>query len=122
MKRRVLLIGLRSSSVDFAKWPELTTEKLEAAFNQVLQDLTSQGYEAKWCLTDTGETAEEQVQETLNSFQPEIVLIGAGVRTDPDHFILFERIINSVHSNAPNARIAFNTSPFDSVEAVERWT
>jgi hypothetical protein len=122
MGQKVLLIGLRSSSVDFTKWPDLTAEKLEGAFAKILQDLTSQGFLAKWCLTDTGETAEAQVIESLESHAPDVVLIGAGIRTDPDHFLLFERIINIVHSRALGARITFNTSPFDSVEAVRRWS
>jgi hypothetical protein len=57
----------------------------------------------------------------LEEKKPDIVLIGAGVRTDRDHYLLFERLINLVHEHAPQARLAFNTLPFDSVEAVERW-
>jgi hypothetical protein len=37
--------------------------------------------------------------------------------TGPD-FLLFERLINVVHEAAPGARIAFNTSPADTAEAV----
>ena len=48
-------------------------------------------------------------------------MIGAGVRTDADHFLLFEMVINLVHEHAPQAKICFNTQPLDSVEAVERW-
>ncbi|MGF1484815.1 MAG: hypothetical protein ACFBZ8_10685 [Opitutales bacterium] len=118
---KVLMIGLRSDAVDFEKWPELTKEKLETAFAQILQAFTELGFVAQWCLTDRGETAEAQVREALAAQVPDVVLIGAGVRTDPDHFLLFEKVINLVHRDAPQARIAFNTLPFDSVEAVQRW-
>ena len=63
--KKVVLVGLKLDVVDFKKWPELSKEKLEAAFEQVFNELTENGYEAEWCLTDTGETAEAQVKETL---------------------------------------------------------
>ncbi|MEM0911876.1 MAG: SGNH/GDSL hydrolase family protein [Pseudomonadota bacterium] len=121
MNKKVLMIGLRSDAVDYEKWPQLTKEKLEAAFTQVVSELTENGYDAKWCLTDRGETAEKQVVDALNKEQPDIVLIGAGVRTDPDHFLLFEQLINVIHAKAPSAKIAFNTLPYDSLESVKRW-
>jgi DNA-binding LacI/PurR family transcriptional regulator len=121
MKNKVLLIGLRSDSVDYEKWPQLTKETLESAFIQVVDELEQNGYEAVWCLTDQGETAEEQVKSALMNVSPDVVLIVAGVRTDPDLFLLFEKIINVVHKQSPNANIAFNQLPFDSVESVQRW-
>ena len=121
MSKKVLLIGLKSDAVDFKKWPQLTKEKLEAAFLQVVSELKENGYDAKWCLTDSGETAIEQVHEALKTEQPDIVLVGAGVRTDPDHFFLFEQLINVIHSQAPNAKIAFNSLPYDTLESVQRW-
>lgn len=117
----VLLVGLRSSVVDFEKWPELSVAKLEAAFERVVSDLEAEGFEARWCLTDTGATAERQLTDDLRAHSPDVVLIGAGVRTDPDHFLLFERMINVIHEVSPGSKIAFNTLPFDSVEAVRRW-
>jgi hypothetical protein len=35
--------------------------------------------------------------------------------------LLFEKLINPVHARAPNAKICFNTTPSDTVEAVQRW-
>lgn len=119
--KKVLLIGLAADEVDFQKWPQLTKSKLEVAFEEVVGDLTEAGFEALWCLTDRGETAAEQVRGALLAEKPDVVLVGAGVRTDPDHFLLFEAVINLIHEHAPDARIAFNRLPFDSVEAVRRW-
>ena len=120
-KKKVLLAGLATSAVEFDKWPELTPEKLEAAFAMVKAELEEQGYSAKWCLTDSGATAEEQFVADLKAFAPDIVLIGAGVRSDPDHLELFEKLINAVLRESPSSKIAFNTTPFDSAEAIERW-
>jgi hypothetical protein len=49
-------------------------------------------------------------------------MIGAGVRVAPDHFLLFEKLINLVHRHAPpSVRICFNTHPTDTLAAVRRW-
>jgi hypothetical protein len=48
-------------------------------------------------------------------------MIGAGVRKDEEHFLLFEKAINVIHWHAPDARICFNTGPTDSAAAVRRW-
>ena len=122
MRKTVLLIGLRSDCVDYEKWPQLSPEKLESAFSEVIDELKSEGYDGIWCLTDPGETARGVVTDALKKNSPDIVVVGAGVRTDPDLFGLFEIVINLVHEYAPNARIAFNQLPYDTVEAVKRWS
>jgi hypothetical protein len=88
------------------------------ADNQRLRDL---GYEADLCLTDLGETAERVVEDKLRSKPYDCVLIGAGIRVIPSSFLLFEKLINVVHTNAPRARLCFNTKPSDTAEAVMRW-
>jgi len=35
--------------------------------------------------------------------------------------LLFEKLINVVHAQAPDAKICFNTTPADTSEAVRRW-
>ena len=70
---------------------------------------------------DLGETAESAVTSCLRAKQYDCVIIGAGVRANPKYFLLFERLLNLVHELAPQARIAFNTMPTDTVEAVQRW-
>jgi hypothetical protein len=49
------------------------------------------------------------------------VVIGAGLREPAPRLLLFEKIINLVHSLAPQARICFNTTPADTADAVRRW-
>jgi len=119
--KRVLMIGLKSSAVDFEKWPQLSPEKLEAAFVQVLKEVTDAGYVSEWCLVGTDASAVDDVSAALARFEPDIVLVGAGVRTDPDHLHLFETILNTAHQAAPNAKFAFNSLPYDTLEALKRW-
>ncbi|HMF73999.1 MAG TPA: hypothetical protein VK616_21100, partial [Flavitalea sp.] len=49
------------------------------------------------------------------------VVIGNGIRSQTSNFILFEQIINVVHTNAPKSIIIFNTLPTNTDEAVKRW-
>jgi hypothetical protein len=79
------------------------------------------GYDVELCLIDLGETAETVVLNRLGQKQFDCILIGAGVRTIPKYFILFEKLINVVHEHAPQAKLCFNTKPSDTAEAVQRW-
>ncbi len=119
--KNVLLIGLDPSVVDYDRWPGLTAEKLEAGLRRDEMILNDSGYDARICFIDHGETAEEVVKTLLAETNFACVLIGAGVRTDSEEFLLFEKLINVVHEHAPGARLCFNTGPTDSVDAVKRW-
>ena len=117
----VLMIGLDPAVVNYEKWPGLTAEKLEGALRRDEASLNELGYKASICFIDHGETAAATIRAKLDETSFDCVLIGAGVRTDPDEFLLFEKAINIVHEMAPQARICFNTGPMDSVAAVQRW-
>jgi hypothetical protein len=120
-KKRVVLIGWNPKVVDYSKWPDLTPEKLTAALESDRNKLNDLGYEANLLFIDDAETAFSVVKNTLVQEIYDCVLIGAGVRTVPEHFIVFERLVNAVHESAPNAKICFNTNPSDTAEAVQRW-
>ncbi len=119
--RRVLLIGLHAAAVDFEKWPSLTPASLEAAFTKVETALRDEEFAPRRCLIEDVATAERTVGAALADFAPDVVSIGAGVRADPDHLRLFERLVNLCHEHAPQARFAFNTDPMDTLAAVRRW-
>ncbi len=120
--KSVLLIGLDPAVVNYERWPGLNAEKLEAGLRRDQATLNDSGYEARICFVDHGETAEQVVKATLAETEFACVLVGAGVRTDTEEFLLFEKLINVVHAHAPGAKICFNTGPTDSVDAVKRWT
>ena len=119
--KSVLLIGLDPSVVDYSKYPGLTPEKLEAALRADEDRLREAGLDAAICFVDHGATAVDTVTAALAEKPYDVILIGAGVRCDPAEFLLFERLVNTVHEKAPTARICFNTGPTDSVDAVNRW-
>ncbi len=119
--KRVLFIGLAPEVVDYTKWPGLTAEKLLASLRADQQTLNGLGYEVSLCLVDRGETAEVVVEQALQTQSFDCIMIGAGVRVDADHFLLFETLVNVVHRHATGAAICFNTGPTDSAAAVQRW-
>jgi hypothetical protein len=119
--KRILLIGLEPTLVDFSSMPDLDAAKVAHGLRTQEQRLRDLGFDAAWCLTDLGATAEAVVRAALVAKPYDVVLIGAGIRVLPAHFTLFERLVNAVHEGAPQARICFNTRPDDTQEAVLRW-
>lgn len=119
--RKVVLIGWNPAVVDYSKWPDLTPEKLTAALEADKDKLNGLGYEAELMFIDNANTAYEVVKNNLAAGNFDCVLIGAGVRTIPEHFLVFERLVNAAHESAPGAKICFNTNPGDTAEAVQRW-
>jgi hypothetical protein len=120
-KKRVLVVGLEPTLVDYSLFPDLDAEKVLAALKADQTNLNALGYDAQLCLIDLGRTAEAVVLQQLSQNTFDCILIGAGVRTVPAHLFLFEKLINVVHQNAPTAKLCFNTKPSDTAEAVQRW-
>ena len=121
-EKKVLMLGLDPKVVDYShlavKLDEPTLRAGLAADEKRLREL---GYDAKWLLIDRGETAEAVVSAALREKTFDCVLVGAGIRTVPPMFLLFEKLINLVHEGAPRAKICFNTVPEDSAASVQRW-
>lgn len=123
-EKRVLIIGLDPTLIDFSQ-PGYATgmdaTKVLAGLKSSKDELIRLGYSVQMCLTDFGETAEAVVESVIKQKRFDCVLIGAGMRTNPSNFLLFEKLINVLHEHAPQARICFNTLPSDTAAAVQRW-
>jgi hypothetical protein len=120
-EKRVLLIGLDPTLVDFSPSRGRNAEQVAAAGKTATERLSVLGYEVHGCVVDLGATAEAVVLKELSQNKFDCIMIGAGIRALPEHTFLFEKIINVVHQNAPAAKLCFNTFPGDTVEAVQRW-
>jgi hypothetical protein len=119
--KTVLMVGWHPSVVDYAKYPGLTAEGLEAALRADEKKLIDLGFNASIGFIYSGDTATDQLADVLKETTFDVVMIGAGVRKDDEHFLIFEELVNVVHEHAPAARIAFNTGPMDSDAAIQRW-
>lgn len=123
-KKKVLLLGIDPKFIDvnLATSSGWDANRVKAVAQEENNKLTDLGYEPQICFIDLGETAESVVSDRLSRENFDCIMIGAGVRLVPQHTVLFEKIINSVHQKAPpSSKICFNTNPGDSAEAVLRW-
>jgi DNA-binding LacI/PurR family transcriptional regulator len=123
-QKSVLLIGLDPTLIDFTQPgypPGMDATKVLAGLKACEDELTRLGYSVQMCMTDFGETAEAVVERRLEQERFDCIMIGAGVRTNPNNLILFEKLINVVHGHAADAKICFNTLPSDTADAVKRW-
>jgi hypothetical protein len=116
----VLALGLDPMFADLGSRPELTPELVRAFIESQLERARASGYEVVTCLVDAGATAEAVLMEAFGGRPYDCVLFGAGLRA-PEHLVLFEKLLNIVHAEAPQAKLCFNTSPYDSCEAIKRW-
>jgi hypothetical protein len=125
-KKKVLLIGVDPKLIDssLATTTGWDTNRVRAAAQDINKRLMELGYEVQSCLVDPKETNEGIVSDILSKEKFDCIMIGFGIRGLPQHTVLFEKIINTIHQNAPppsSTKICFNTNPSDTVEAVLRW-
>jgi hypothetical protein len=80
------------------------------------------GVGVQTCLVglDGSDDVEAVIAAALRAQSWECVVIGGGVRDD-SVLDLFERILNLVRRYAPDATIAFNSTPADTIDAAARW-
>ena len=120
----VLLIGVAPKFVDPndpAVPAGTTPDSIAQGIEDSLADMHGRGWTAKHCAIAPDETAEAAIAGCLAERTWDVVVIGGGVRLPPQNLELFERVINAVRSGAPDAAIAFNTSPENTGDAAVRW-
>jgi hypothetical protein len=120
-KKSVLAIGLEPALAEPAILRQTSPDLIRSYITSQLERLRKAGYDVESCLIDLGETAEGVVTGVLKAKEFDCVMIGAGLRSPPSPLLLFERILNLVHTLAPGAKICFNSTPADTLEAVQRW-
>lgn len=122
--KKVLFVGQVPETVDFSD-PALPrgfdAAKIHAGIAVGMQQMTDRGWHADLCLVHPDESATQALELQLARTSYDCVVIGGGIRLPPASVLLFERLINAVHKAAPNASIAFNTSPPDTGDAAARW-
>ncbi|MFJ8578259.1 hypothetical protein [Micromonospora sp. NPDC093277] len=113
---RVLVIGL-----DPVRIPGWDPEPVVAAIARGQARFADHGIEADLCLVAPDEDAEGAIVEALNRRDYACVVVGGGIRKHEPLLELFEKVVNLVRQQAPDAAIAFNSSPEDTADAALRW-
>lgn len=119
--KAVAIVGWNPDVLDYSDWPELSAEKVRSALEHDRDQLNDLGYQASLLYIQDADSAAATVTQALQNSRYDCILVGAGVRIMPQHFIVFEQLINVVHQYAPDAKICFNTNPSDTAAAVQRW-
>jgi hypothetical protein len=113
---RVLVLGLDPYRVPGPWDPEPVAEAIKVGMAQ----FAAHGLGAEACLVglDGSDDVEAVISDALRARPWECVTVGGGVRHQLD---LFEQVINLVRRHAPDAAIAFNSTPGDTFDAAARW-
>lgn len=124
MGKSVLIIGEDPSQIDFDA-PDapkgMSAQKIMDGLNGSKERLIEAGHPTMILLTKDAQSVEGQVSEALANSDYDVIVVGAGLRTLPSMAAQFERLMNVLHSHAPNAKLAFNSQPGDSDKAALRW-
>jgi hypothetical protein len=122
--KKVLFVGQQPETVDFsdpALPPGFDAAKIHAGIAVGMGQMVDRGWHADLCLVRPDDSATLELERQLTADRYDCVVIGGGLRLPPNSLLLFEKLINVVHRSAPNAAIAFNTSPQDTADAAARW-
>jgi hypothetical protein len=116
---RVLVIGFDPYRVPGPWDPTAAADAVAAGMARFAEA----GIGAETCLfgLDGSDDIEAVVTDALGSRPWEVVVVGGGIRKPEELLDLFERVVNLVRRHAPDAAIAFNSSPADTFEAAARW-
>jgi hypothetical protein len=120
---KVLVIGVDPSTLDPAEWgvtPEQNT-MVQDAIAESERSFRDAGYDIDMCLIALDADLESKLVPRLRAKSWDVVVIGGGIRKPPELLELFEQIMNAVHQHAPQAALAFNTTPTDCLQAAKRW-
>ncbi|MDQ2728973.1 MAG: hypothetical protein M3Y91_14200 [Actinomycetota bacterium] len=116
---RVLVIGLDPYRVP-GPWD---LKPVADAIEVGIALFAERGVGVETCLfgLDGSDDVEVLVGNALCARPWECVVVGGGVRTAEDQPELFEQVINLVRRHAPDAAIAFSSTPTDTFDAAARW-
>jgi trans-aconitate methyltransferase len=124
MSSYILIIGEDPALVDFSAPgvpPGMSAATVMNGVNSSKERLEAAGHGVTILLTKDAETVEAQVSRELEGSTYDVIVVGAGLRTLAPFAEQFERLMNVLHREAPDAKLAFNSRPDNSDQAALRW-
>jgi hypothetical protein len=116
-----LSLGLHPNAIDYSRYPGLDEETLTARIAAGEAALREAGFDIVPCQVSADpDEAEKKVRECVAAQPVDAVMIGAGLRTAPEHTLLFERLVNLLTQIVPGIVFSFNTSPETTIDALRR--
>jgi hypothetical protein len=101
---------IQSWSTSRVERTDVTPEFIRTTIVAATRELSALGFDVRSCLINDEDAAEAQVLAQLASGPIDIIMIGAGLRARVEHTVLFEQVVNLLHTAAPSARFCFNTN------------
>jgi hypothetical protein len=120
---RILFVGQKPETVDFSDPslpPGFNAEKINAGIAVGVAKIEERGWRGDTCMITPDAAGNVMLEDALKAAAYDCVVIGGGLRLPPKSLALFETVVNIIHKTAPNAAIAFNTSPEDTAESAAR--
>jgi epsilon-lactone hydrolase len=120
---RILFVGQKPETVDFSDPslpPGFNAEKINAGITLGVAKIEERGWQGDTCMITPDAAGNAMLETALKAAAYDCVVIGGGLRLPPKSLTLFETVVNIIHKTAPNAAIAFNTSPEDTAESAAR--
>jgi hypothetical protein len=116
---RVLVIGLDPYRVPGPWDPQPVVDAIAVG----LARFAAHGVGVETCLfgLDGSDDVAAVVGAALAARPWECVVVGGGVRRSEEDLGLLEQVLNLIRRNAPDAAIAFNSTPANTFEAAARW-
>jgi hypothetical protein len=114
-RRAVLVLGF-----DPYRVPMPDPDAVAAALDRGQARFTEFDLVTDTCLIGLDDDIASVVTAALSARPWDCVVVGGGLRKPPEALELFELVVNLVHRHAPQAAIAFNSSPEDSADAAVR--
>jgi hypothetical protein len=99
----------------------LTPDEVRRGLEAAQEKMAAAGHVLELCLLRDEPADLALIEMTLRRRRWDVIVVGAGIRLQPKHHLLFEKIVNMVHREAPTAAIGFNMTPIDTADAVLRW-
>lgn len=116
MSKRALSIGWHPDVPN-----PMTPDEIRRGLSAAQRNVEAAGFALDLCLLLDKPSDLALVETTLRATRYDAIVVGAGIRLQAKHHLLFEQIVNIVHREAPHAAICFNTTPLDTSDAVLRW-
>ena len=120
---RILFVGQKPETVDFSDPslpPGTNAEEINAGIAVGVAKIEEHGWRGDTCMITPDAAGTVMLEDALKAAAYDCVVVGGGLRLPPKSLTLFETVLNIIHKTAPNAAIAFNTSPKDTAEAAAR--
>jgi hypothetical protein len=117
-KPHVLVLGLDPYRVPGPWDPKPIADAIEVG----MAHFADRGIEAEACLVglDGSDDIEDRITTALEARCWDCVVVGGGIRKPEEQLELFESIVNLIRRHAPQAAIAFNSTPQDITDAAAR--